>query len=61
MYMVLDETTSRQCTDGLAEQVVSCVGIGEVPEEEEEGEEEEEEDDDEHEEDSVEDDEDDGL
>ena len=44
VYKVLDETTSRQIY-GLAKQVVSCVGIGEAPEEEEEQEEKEENDD----------------
>ena len=33
VYKVLDEMMSRQMY-GLAEQVVSCVGIGEAPEEE---------------------------
>jgi len=41
VYKVLDEMMSRQMY-GLAEQVVSCVGIGEAPEEEEEEEEEDE-------------------
>ena len=44
VYKVLDEMISRQMY-GLAEQVVSCVGICEAPEEEEQKEEEEEEDD----------------
>ena len=46
VYKVLDEMMSRQMY-GLAEQVVSCVGIGEAPEEEQEQEEEEDEGDDE--------------
>ena len=46
VYKVLDEMMSRQMY-GLAEQVVSCVGIGEAPEEEQDEQEEDDEDSDE--------------
>ena len=58
VYKVLDEMMSRQMY-GLAEQVVSCVGIGEAPVEEEEDDDDDDDDDEEDEEEEEEEDDDD--